>query len=244
MTDPLFWARPEDIAAARPGSLVRVSGDEGRHGALVRRLRPGEPVLLADGAGHGIRGPVRALGRELLEVEVAELLEAPAQALEVTAVQALAKGERSDIAIEAMTELGVSTIIAWQASRSVVRWTGKTEKGLARWRSVAARAAKQSRRLRIPRVWAAGTDELPGILAGADLALVLHEQAARPLSELTVPASGRVVMVIGPEGGIAPDELDRCTAAGAEPVLLSDAVLRTSTAGVVALAQLQALAGR
>ena len=236
MTDPLFWAGPEDVAAARPGATILLEGDEGRHAAAVRRLRVGESVVLADGEGRGVRGRVTAVGGSSLEVAVDELLEAPAEPLELVAVQGLAKGDRSEIAIEAMTELGVRRIVAWQASRSVVRWDGKVDKGLARWRAAAARAAKQSRRLRVPRLEAAGT--------GADLPLVLHEGSAQPLSEVPVPSMGRVVVVIGPEGGIAPDELGTFTAAGARPVLVSDAVLRSSTAGVVALAQVRALAGR
>ena len=244
MTDPLFLADPGDIAAARPGSTITVGGDEGRHAATVRRLRVGESVMLADGAGRGVRGTVTAVGKSTIEVRTAELLRAPADPLEIVAVQALAKGARSDIAIEAMTEMGVDRIVAWQAARSIVRWDAKAAKGLAKWRTSATNAAKQSRRLRVPRIELADTGQVAGLLADADLALVLHEEAAQPLRALPVPASGRVVLVIGPEGGIAPAELKAFTRAGATTVLVSDAVLRTSTAGVVALAQLRALAGR
>jgi len=244
MTDPLFLADPGDIAAARPGSTITVGGDEGRHAATVRRLRVGESVMLADGAGCGVRGTVTAVGKSTIEVRTAELLRAPADPLEIVAVQALAKGARSDIAIEAMTEMGVDRIVAWQAARSIVRWDAKAAKGLAKWRTSATNAAKQSRRLRVPRIELADTGQVAGLLADADLALVLHEEAAQPLRALPVPASGLVVMVIGPEGGIAPAALEAFTRAGATTVLVSDAVLRTSTAGVVALAQLRALAGR
>lgn len=244
MTDPLFWADPGDIAAARPGTVITVGGDEGRHAATVRRLRAGESVMLADGAGRGVRGTVTAVAKSTIEVRVAELLQTPDDSLEIVAVQALAKGARSDIAIEAMTEMGVGRIVAWQAARSIVRWDAKAAKGLAKWRTSAANAAKQSRRLRIPEVELADTGRVAGLLAGADLALVLHEEAAQPLRALPVPVSGRVVMVIGPEGGIAPAELETFTRSGAASVLVSDAVLRTSTAGVVALAQLRALTGR
>ena len=244
MTDPLFLADPADIAAARAGSVITVSGDEGRHAATVRRLRAGESVMLADGAGSGVRGTVTAVAKSTIEVRVTELLRAPDDPLEITAVQALAKGARSDIAIEAMTEMGVDRIVAWQAARSIVRWDTKADKGLAKWRTSAANAAKQSRRLRVPRIELADTGRVAELLAGADLPLVLHEEAAQPLRALPVPASGRVVLVIGPEGGIAPAELEAFTRAGATSVLVSDAVLRTSTAGVVALAQVRALAGR
>ncbi|WP_316667334.1 16S rRNA (uracil(1498)-N(3))-methyltransferase [uncultured Propionibacterium sp.] len=244
MTDPLFWAEPADIAAARSGTVITVGGDEGRHAATVRRLRAGESVMLADGAGRGVRGTVTAVAKSAIGVRITELLRAPDNPLEIIAVQALAKGARSDIAIEAMTEMGVGRIVAWQAARSIVRWDAKAAKGLAKWRTAAANAAKQSRRLRVPQVELADTGRVAELLAGADLPLVLHEEAAQPLRALTVPASGRVVVVIGPEGGIDPAELEAFTRAGATSVLVSDAVLRSSTAGVVALAQVRALAGR
>jgi 16S rRNA (uracil1498-N3)-methyltransferase len=157
------------------------------------------------------------------------------------AVQGLAKGERSDIAIEALTELGVDELCAWQASRSVVRWDVKADKGLARWATKVAEATKQSRRFRVPQVGYLNTAEVVARLRGAALGLVLHESATTPLSAIDLPESGEIVFVIGPEGGITPEELAAFAEVGALPVSISDAVLRTSTAGVVALAQLQAL---
>jgi len=236
MTDPLFLADPGDIAAARPGSTITVGGDEGRHAATVRRLRVGESVMLADGAGRGVRGTVTAVGKSTIEVRTAELLRAPADPLEIVAVQALAKGARSDIAIEAMTEMGVDRIVAWQAARSIVRWDAKAAKGLAKWRTSATNAAKQSRRLRVPRIELADTGQVAGLLADADLALVLHEEAAQPLRALPVPASGRVVMVIGPEGGMSAEEVDALGAVSAVTVTLGPRILRTETASVVSAA--------
>ncbi len=241
MTDPLFLA---DIAGAGPGDVVLIEGPEGRHAATVKRMRVGESVLVADGAGAGLRGVIDSVAKNSVSVRVGELIARRPAALHTVAVQALAKGERSDIAVEAMTELGVDEIIAWQASRSIVRWEAKAEKGLAKWRSSARAATKQSRRFRIPQVSTAGTPGVVERLARADLALVLHEEATTPLSGLSVPSAGECVFVIGPEGGISPEELEAFRGAGARLVSLSDAVLRASTAGVVTLAQLQALAAR
>lgn len=241
MTDPLFLA---DVSHAVPGEVVTVSGPEGRHAAVVKRMRPGEGVLLADGAGAGIRGVVDAVAKESITVRVNELIAREHGPLRMVAVQALAKGERSDIAVEAMTELGVDEIIAWQASRSIVRWQAKAEKGLAKWRSAATSATKQSRRLTIPAVSAATTGDIAHRLSRADLALVLHESATEPLADIDLPPHGECIFVIGPEGGIAPDELEQFEAVGAHRVSVSDAVLRASTAGVVALAQLQAISRR
>ncbi len=245
MTDPLFLAPDAArIREARPGHVVMVTGDEARHAVVVRRVRPGETVYLSDGHGHGIHGEVVGADRETLAVRVGEVLTAPVPPVRFTVVQALAKGERSDIAIEALTELGVDRIVAWQASRAVVRWEAKSDKGLAKWRATVREAAKQSRRLRVPEVEYESTRQVLERVRAADLAVVLHESAAAWLSELEFPVAGSVVFVVGPEGGVSDDELATFEAAGARPALVSDAVLRTSTAGPVALAQAQALIGR
>lgn len=238
MTYPLFLA---DLDDAQPGALIEITGDEGRHAAVVKRLRVGEKVLLADGKGSGLSGEVTQVTKAGISVVVDELITRDEPELRVVAVQALAKGERSDIAVEAMTELGISEIIAWQSARSIVRWQNKAEKGLAKWQSAAISATKQSRRFRIPQVNYATTEQLCQRITEAQCCLVLHEDATEALSHVQLPATGECLIVIGPEGGITPEELDAFKAAGAQIVSISDAVLRTSTAGVVALAQIQAL---
>ena len=240
MTDALFLA---ELDGAAPGGRVAVTGDEGRHAAVVKRITPGESVLLADGRGKAVRGPVVEVDKRGIVVEVAECLTSPERPHRWVGVQALAKGDRSDLAVETMTELGVDEVVAWQASRSIVRWSGdKATKGLAKWQATAREASKQSRRFRVPQLATASTRQLCERIAEADLALVLHEAAATELAGVELPEHGEVLFVVGPEGGISPEELDAFHTAGARPVLVSDAVLRTSTAGVVALAQLQLMA--
>lgn len=241
MTDPLFLA---DLAHTGPGDTVLVCGEEGRHAVVVRRIRVGEKVLLSDGEGAGVRGEVLEAGRDGMLVRVDEVLDPTPRPLRVVAVQALAKGERSDIAVEALTEIGADEILAWQAARSVVRWDAKIAKGVAKWSAFVLAATKQSRRLRIPPVSYASTQDVCRRLEAADLALVLHEDATEDLRQVAVPAAGECVLVVGPEGGISRAELDAFLAAGARTVRVSDAVLRTSTAGVVAVAQLEALRPR
>ena len=239
MSDPLFLI--ETLGEPAVGDPVRLDGGEGRHAVKVRRVRVGECVVLSDGSGAGVRGPVVDVEAGALTIEVAELLATPSSPVRWVAAQALAKGDRDELAIEMLTEAGIDEVVPWQASRSIARWsTDRVERGLGRWRSSVREAAKQSRRLRIPEVAApVSTQTLAGRVASADLALILHEEATEPIGALRVPAAGNVLIVVGPEGGISPDELEVLTSAGGRLVSLGDTVLRTSTAGVVALAALR-----
>jgi 16S rRNA (uracil1498-N3)-methyltransferase len=241
VTDPVFLADdlPDPLPAV--GSAVRLGGTEGRHAAVVRRIGVGETVVLSDGRGRGVRGPVTEVSKAGLTVTVAAHLQAPVQPVHFVAVQALAKGDRDELAIEMLTELGVDEVVPWQAQRSIVRWSGeRSAKGLAKWRSTVREAAKQSRRLTVPAVSeAVSLAALATRVAAADLALVLHEEATEPIAAQPLPQQGEVLLVIGPEGGMSADEVTALTGAGGRLVSLGDSVLRTSTAGVVALAALR-----
>ncbi|WP_322921588.1 16S rRNA (uracil(1498)-N(3))-methyltransferase [Nocardioides renjunii] len=232
----------ESLADATVGSLVEVTGDEAHHAVAVRRLREGEQVVLTDGRGTSVTGEVAATGKRLFTVTVASLERTARPDPAVTVVQALPKGDRGELAVEVLTEVGVDTVVPWAASRSVAVWKGeRAAKSHARWQATAREAAKQSRRSWLPTVAPlASTAEVGRIVAAADLAVVLHEDATAPLSAVDVPASGRIVVIVGPEGGIAPEELTAFAEAGAQAVRLGDEVLRTSTAGVVAVAALLA----
>jgi 16S rRNA (uracil1498-N3)-methyltransferase len=240
VSDPLFLL--DELADPLPelGATVELGGSEGRHASVVRRLRRGESMLIGDGRGRGVRGEVLASSKAGLVVKVVEQLIAREPAVRYVAVQALAKAARDELAVEMLTELGVQEIVPWQAQRSVVRWSGeRSRNGLARWRSTVREAAKQSRRLKVPLVReAVNTAQLARLVTAVDLALVLHEAATRSLRDVELPQDGTIMIVIGPEGGIASAELDALAAAGGQPVLVSEGVLRTSTAGVVALAGL------
>jgi 16S rRNA (uracil1498-N3)-methyltransferase len=221
-----------------------VDGAEGRHAVDVLRLAPGEPVRVADGRGVLAEGSVLTAGPEGLRLRVAARHEVPVPDPEFVLVQALPKGDRGPLAVELATELGVDRIVPWTASRCVTRWReDRADKGVAKWRSAARAATKQSRRARLPEITGlATTREVCGLLGDADLAVVLHEQAGRPLTEIDVPSSGTVVVVVGPEGGLTDGELVAFRAAGAHAVRLGPEVLRTSTAGAAALAALSARA--
>ncbi len=245
MTPPVFLADTADLAA----DTVTLAGPEGRHAAAVRRIRPGEAVDLSDGRGLRLRCSVVATGGDHIVCRVLERIEEPAPRPRLTVVQALAKGDRGEAAVEMMTEAGVDAVVPWAAERSITRWKGdRAAKSLAKWRATAREAAKQARRARLPEIAEpADRDAVAALLAAADLGVVLHEDAALRLSETEVPAGADgagVVLVVGPEGGFSDAELDAFDAAGAVRALLGDSVLRTSTAGVAALAVLQARTGR
>lgn len=227
----------EPSGAAGPGDVVRLGGAEGRHASAVRRLGAGERLDLVDGVGVRLSCTVVTADRDGLDVRVESRVEEPAPQPRLVVVQALAKGDRAEDAVEAMTEVGVDEVVPWAASRSIVRWDGdRGAKAHARWAATAYEAAKQSRRAHLPLVAPlATTGDVATRLHNASLAVVLHESATAPLAAAGVPGDGEVVVVVGPEGGISEEELD---AFAATPYRLGPSVLRTSTAGVAAAALL------
>lgn len=230
------------LDGVRVGDAVEVTGDEAHHAVAVRRLRVGETVVLTDGLGTRVVGDVTETGKRLFTVAAGAVESVPRPEPRVVVVQALPKGDRGELAVEMLTEIGVDRIVPWAASRSVAVWKGeRAVKSHGRWVSTAREAAKQSRRAWLPEVDPlAGTESVASLLAEADVALVLHEDGTGLLGDLTVPQTGTIVLVVGPEGGLAPDELETFAAAGAHVVRLGDEVLRTSTAGVAAVAALLA----
>ncbi|HKP43712.1 16S rRNA (uracil(1498)-N(3))-methyltransferase [Mycobacterium sp.] len=243
MTDALFY-----VDTLPPvGDIAVVDGDEGFHAANVRRIRPGEKLDLSDGAGTLAHCVIEDVGKGRLSARVLDRSTVPEAAPPVIVVQALPKSDRSELAIELATEAGADAFIAWQASRCVARWDGaRMDKGLRRWRAVARSAARQSRRARIPPV--------TGVVSTAELVkrvrddnatvLVLHESATAPLAEVPVAQADSLMLIVGPEGGIADDEIAALADAGATPVRLGPTVLRTSTAAAVALGALGVLTPR
>ncbi|MBZ9595821.1 MULTISPECIES: 16S rRNA (uracil(1498)-N(3))-methyltransferase [Streptomyces] len=245
MTAPVFVV--EEVPA---GAEFVLDGPEGRHAVSVKRLNPGEQVVLTDGRGGWAEAVVKAAeGKDRLVLAVAAAGQEAEPGVRITVVQALPKGDRGELAVETMTETGVDAIVPWQASRCITQWRGdRGAKSLAKWRATAREAGKQSRRVRFPEVAEAmSTKQVAALLAGADLAMVLHEDRDTPsqaLATAELPASGSVVLVVGPEGGVSPEELAVFAAAGAHPYRLGRSVLRTSTAGTAAAAVLLARTGR
>ena len=246
MTAPVFVVERLDDT----GGQFVLDGPEGRHAVSVKRLQPGEPVVLTDGAGrHAECEVVAAEGKDRLIVRLGTVLEEPAPTPRITVVQALPKGDRGEVAVETMTEVGVDAVVPWQAARCITQWRGERGlKALGKWRATAREAGKQSRRVRFPEIAdAATTRQVAALLAKADLAAVLHsdfEHGSEPLATAELPAQGEIVLVVGPEGGVSKDELALFEEAGAKAYVLGPTVLRTSTAGTAAAALLLARTGR
>ena len=242
MTHQLFLGDPSAVAGAFVGSSLLLDGDEGRHAAAVVRLRAGERYFVADGAGRRVLLEATDVDRGWVRGRVLVVTDEPEPTPRLVLVQALAKGDRDEQAVEAATELGVDEVVPWQAERSVVVWRGdRAAKSLAKWSAVVARATKQSRRARMPVTSpAVGLAPLAARVGKSALTLVLHEDATEPLAAVDLPPSGDVLVVVGPEGGITDHELETLTAAGARAVRLGSTILRASSAGPAALAVLSA----
>lgn len=242
MTERMFMVAADAWATAAAGHDLVVSGAEGRHAVAVVRVRVGETVLLG-GSGRRAEAVVTRVDKEGFTARVGEVVERAPRIPRFVLVQALAKGGRDEQAVEAATELGADEVVPWQASRCVVRWRGdKVDRGRQRWEAVVMAATKQSRRAGVPLVApAATTAEVADRLGTAALGLVLHETASAPLAGVSLPPDGDVVLVVGPEGGVTPQELESFGRAGATAVRLGGEVLRSSTAGPAALAVLSAL---
>ena len=256
MSNPVFFTAPGTLDQQVPGSAFVLEGAEARHAVTVKRIGVGEPVDIADGAGKRMTGTVTAVAPGELTVECLDVADEPRPGIRLVLVQALAKGDRDELAAETATELGIDAVIPWQAERSIVRWRAeRAAKAHAKWQSVVTAAAKQARRAWIPEVRAAvdGTG-LQAAVAAADLAVILHEDAVRPLRavleswlETGLPGdavSREVLLIVGPEGGISPREVTRLCDAGAVTALLGNHVLRSSTAGPAATVLASDILGR
>ncbi|MFI5932981.1 16S rRNA (uracil(1498)-N(3))-methyltransferase [Actinoplanes sp. NPDC051494] len=239
MSAPLFLV--DDLPTS---SRYTLGGKEGHHAADVQRLKAGEAVLLSDGRGGLARGEVAAVGRGSVDIKVGKRTLVPASDPRLVVVQGIAKGDRGELAVQAMTEIGVDEIVPWAASRSVAQWRGdRGVRAKEKWVSTAREAAKQARRPWLPVVSGdpdLSTKKVAVRLGAASAAFVLHEEATDRLTAAKLPDAGEIVLVVGPEGGITDQELGSFVAAGAQPVKLGESVLRTSTAGMAALAVLSA----
>jgi 16S rRNA (uracil1498-N3)-methyltransferase len=208
-------------------------------------MNVGESIAVSDGAGLKVRGKVAKVLKDTLEVLVESVDALNPPSTKLVLVQALAKGDRDELAIQACTELGVFEVIPWQADRSISIWKAeKKQKGQTRWQTIVTEAAKQSLRAFVPRVSEVlDSAELVQMLRGFDQVMILDPEAGNSITELNAPPIGSVAIVVGPEGGISEAELSAFAEAGFSSVHLGSGVLRTSTAGMAAISYLQAKLG-
>lgn len=253
MSAPVFLAEAGRLDGFGPGSAYVLEGAEARHAGVVQRRRAGERIDLADGAGVRLECVIASVEPGRLELDVVGRRDEPAHPVRLVLAQALAKGDRDEMAVEAATEVGVDEVVPWQAERSVVVWRGeRAAKSRARWLATVREATKQARRARLPEVaQAVDTAGLVararGVVADGGAVLVLEGAGTVPLASASLPdhaSAAQVLVVVGPEGGIADRELTALAEAGAQVVRLGPTVLRTSTAGPVALALLAERLGR
>ena len=251
---PVFLGDTVLLAKAGVGRPLHLSGPEGRHAGVVQRRDVGERIDVVDGEGRRACGRISAVTADGVEIIVDELVMEAQPSPRILLVQALAKGDRDELAIEAATEVGVDGVVPWQAERSIVVWRGdRAAKSRARWAATVRTATKQSRRARVPDV--EEPCDTSGLATRAarpgTVMIVLHEEATDGLVEVVAAAMSadeaaatEVLLVVGPEGGISDREVDKLTAAGARLARLGPHVLRTSTAGPVAIALLSHGLGR
>lgn len=237
-----------DLSLARIGEPVAIDGAEGRHAVTVKRLAVGEHVAFIDGRGTRVEAEVTEVtGKDLLVGQVTAITEIPEPNPRVVVIQAIPKSERAELAVDLLTQGGADEIIAWQAQRCVARWDEKkAPKARAKWEAAAVSAAKQSRRSRIPQIRGPlTTHQVTQEIAGHP-AFVLHEEAEVSLRAAAADGQldGTVYLIVGPEGGIGQQELDQLRAAGAKALRLGPEVLRTASAGMVALAAIGVLTPR
>ncbi len=241
MVEPLFRFNEPLV----PGQEVQLTGTEGHHAAAVRRMRVGEAIALTDGRGLKARGVVRAVAPKQLTVAVhsVETIESPV--VSFTLVQAVAKGDRDELAIQAATELGAGKVVPWQADRSISKWDGKEEKNRERWQQIVDEAAKQALRPWFPPVTQVQSSKslAKQIAESAGTFLVLDPTSPISLNQVELSKSGEVALIVGPEGGITEAELALVETAGAKRVHLGTGILRTSTAGMAAISVLAAKSG-
>jgi 16S rRNA (uracil1498-N3)-methyltransferase len=242
-TAPVFL-----VDSVPPGTSAVLDGPEGRHAAAVRRLAPGEELVIADGRGEAAACVVETVqGKESLDLRIERRWSEPEPAPRIVLAQALVKGDRGELAVELATETGVDVVVPWRAARSIVKWEDgpRGDKALGRWRSTVREAAKQSRRTRVPEVRdPVTTRQLAGLVSESAGAVILDAAAETGIVDLELPADGDLVLVVGPEGGISDSESAALRAAGAQVARLGPTVLRASTAAAVAIAALGVLTPR
>lgn len=229
--------------------MVYIRGQENHHLATVLRLRPGMSIVVSNGRGEAYRCCLEKVGSEVSEARLAEPLGGEENAgLDITLALGITRGERFEMALEKAVELGAGAIVPLACRRSVPRWEGaRLEKRRERWQKVARTAAKQCGRSLIPEIgYPLEMTEFVTAYGKASRMVVPYEKAGEPSLVSLLPQlrqEDHILVVVGPEGGFAPDEVSLLGQAGGLLVSLGPLVLRSETAAIVALALLMSVSG-
>lgn len=236
---PLFYVSdlPTQI-----NERCRLVGHVGHHISRVLRAVPGEELLLSDGKGHWSRVCVIGVDKASVDLAVLESgLQAPRD-ISITVVQGITKGDRTRENIELLVQAGVDRIVPWKASRSI----GKLPDGVDKLKLAVIEAGKQSRRYYLPEVAdVVDMDHLQAIIRSADLSIVLEAHTEKKLSEIVNKNAHltSIVLIVGPEGGISDQEIEKMVEAGAIPAKLGRTILRSAHAGIAAVSALSVSLG-
>lgn len=230
----LFFVAPEEISSDE----IQLRGTQAHHAITVLRVQKGELLRLANGIGDWVEGPITAIGKDMLTIDVQTRGQDKSAKATITIAQAVLKGENQKAALDQLVQAGADSIIPWQAQRSI----GTLDKN-EKWREVIHAAARQSRRARIPGL--ASMTNLEGVLAARsqfDLTIAFHESATVSLSAINNIADAHTVLaIIGPEGGLSNEELAQLQSSAIPLVKLGDPVIRADLAGAIALGALKVL---
>jgi 16S rRNA (uracil1498-N3)-methyltransferase len=219
---------------------VLLDGDEAHHAISVSRVRIGEHLILTDGNGARAEVEVIEIAKKTLNARIVLREDIADSEIKISVLQALTKGDRARETVELLTEAGVNHILPWNAARSIGQWKGDRE-SLEKWKSWAREATKQSRRSWIPRVEKLHSlGEAIQAFSQFDLVLLFHEGSQEKLSSLLHNQHPkRVLIIIGPEGGVTDEETEKFLLAGAKIASMGRPVFRSAHAGAAALAAVQ-----
>lgn len=245
MQPPLFFAPPE----RRDSDIITFPPEEARHALRVLRLEQGAIVIVVDGLGHACRAELGIVsGKEVTARVLSDIRDFGEPSVRVTLAAGLSVGTKFDSVVQRGTELGVSRLIPLLTEKSKVTIDDprKERTRLARWRNVAVAAMKQCRRSYIPEIVPPTTyGSFLSQFERGDIGIIFHPgERSRSLERVDLPAQiKRLTIAIGPESGFSDSEIESAIRAGLVPVGLGRRILRTETAGPVALALVMARLG-
>jgi 16S rRNA (uracil1498-N3)-methyltransferase len=229
------------------GTTQELTGEEGHHAVVVMRLSVGEAIKIADGTGNWVSGTVTEVGKKSLKIDVAQRGSAQVGKPELIVVQAVTKSDRTKEMLELLTVAGADQIIPWQAERCISKWQSDSA---SKWQILIKEAAKQARRVKLPVLAGeVSTNQLVKLFKATDKVVVMHEGAITGVSQLNLSKVSeheieRIILIIGPEGGISDAEISQLESAGAVTARMGELVLRSAHAGFAALAAIQTSIGR